>query len=67
MPTEACLVHLVHSEVLVDGLDGMVIIGQQSSKSTFGANNGAMKKDTKVGCTLECKRPNIFELVLGLK
>ena len=50
MPTEACL---VHSEVLVDGLDGMVIIGQQSSKSNFDANNGAMKKDTQVGSTLE--------------
>ena len=41
VPTEACL---VHSEVLADGLewmgwDGMVIIGQRSSKSTFGANN----------------------------
>ena len=47
MPTEACLVHLVHSEVLVDGLDGMVIIGQQSSKSTFDANNGTTKKKSK--------------------
>ena len=41
MPTEACL---VHSEVLADGLewmgwDGIVIIGQRSFKSTFGANN----------------------------
>ena len=39
MPAEACL---VHSEVLVDGLewDGwIVMIGQWSSKSTFCANN----------------------------
>ena len=38
MLTENCLVHL---EALADGvewMDGMVIIGQLSSKSTFGAN-----------------------------
>ena len=60
MPTEACLVHLVHSEVLVDGLDGMVIIGQQSSKSTFDANNGTMKKNPS-GMYFGMKRPNIFK------
>ena len=49
MPTEACLVHLVHSEVLVDGLDGMVIIGQWSSRSTFGANKYSNVKQLSIG------------------
>ena len=46
--------------VLVDGLDGMVIIGQQSSKSTFDANNGTMKKNPS-GMYFGMKRPNIFK------
>ena len=45
----------------------MVISGQQLSKSTFGAYNEAMKKDTQVGCTLECKGPIYLNSFLELK